>query len=68
MPPFTPKHVTYYLLWIGLVLVAVIVLAWYLFESPARERIHSKHPGATVQLRLPDYPHRQDAATGPRAA
>ncbi|MGC2636183.1 MAG: hypothetical protein WA294_03325 [Acidobacteriaceae bacterium] len=61
MPPFTPKHVTCFLLWIALILLAVLVLAWYLFEAPARERIRSKRSGATVQLRLSDHP------AGPKA-
>jgi len=53
MPPFTPSHVARYLLWIALVLVAVIVLAWYLLETPAHEPIQPKRSGNTAQLQIP---------------
>ncbi|HEY6446250.1 MAG TPA: hypothetical protein VIY53_07320 [Acidobacteriaceae bacterium] len=61
MPPFTPKHVTRYLLWVVLALLGIMALAWYLLESPAHERIRLKRSGAAVQLRLPD------PSEGPRA-
>lgn len=54
MPPFTPKEVTRYLLWIALIVLAVIVLTWYLMETPAHEPIQPKHGnGASVRLSAP---------------
>jgi hypothetical protein len=54
--PFTPKHVTCFLLWVVLVLLGVLALAWYLFEAPAHERLQPKRSGATIQLRPSDHP------------
>jgi hypothetical protein len=52
MPPFTPKEVTRYLLWIGLIVLAVVVLAWYLLYQPAHEPLQPKRSGATALVEM----------------
>lgn len=53
MPPFNRKEVACYLLWTAIILMALAIVGWFVFYSPARERIHSGREGATVQLHLP---------------
>lgn len=64
MPPFTPKEVTRYLLWIVLLVLAVFILGWYLLESPGREPIQPKHAtGASVRLEMPQAASRANTAS-----
>jgi hypothetical protein len=54
MRPFTATEVARYLLWIVLGLALAAILAWYIFLSPGRERIHPGTQGATARLHLPE--------------
>lgn len=68
MRPFTPTEVAKYLLWVVLALALTAILVWRLYLTPAHEQIHSGHPGAAVQLRLPEPPHLPSAIPTPQTS
>jgi hypothetical protein len=44
MPPFTPKEVARYFVWVGIIGVALGAILWMLFHAPGRKQIQMQ-PG-----------------------
>ena len=50
MPPFTPKEVARYFVWVGIIGIAVAAILWMLFYAPGRKQIELQPSSASVLI------------------